>query len=306
MALAACSSNGSTGTSAPTPAPTPTPVPTPTPTPTASYTKFDALTGDQTYLTGCSLGIYSPSTGTIPDLQDTSLYSQGLRIAYTAATDSYVISGDGLSVRYGPADYASQSGGVKMWVKNDGAELFTIETPIADTPLDYARATFLDTLKDGVYHSYGCITGVPTLTFDVPTTSTITYTVQGGINATGRFSEDILPTIYSLPKGIGTFQVDFAMRKIQTTLHLIGLTAGQGAPRKQIDLGSVTGTGTIDPVSGAFSGTWTSTDHDVAGSFKGIFFGPQAQEFGYAFAIRGKDSGGAALFETRGVLNGKR
>jgi hypothetical protein len=112
-------------------------------------------------------------------------------------------------------------------------------------------------------------------------------------------------TNYSLAKTLVTFQADFAGKTVTATLHLIATTSGP-SPHTDVDLGTVTGNGTINATTGRFSGTWSSTDRDAHGNFAGSFFGPQAQEFGLTYSVEGKDGAGTRIFASYGAINGSR
>ena len=308
LILASCGADGSGGsasgtpTPSPSPTPSPTPTPTPTPTPVASYSTFDGLTGDQTYPTGCASAQFPAGLPTISSATD---FGAGLQFTYTAATQIYALNGDGVSLSFGPADHSALNSGANadVWIK--GGDDLTLEALTwAGTRMVYNRVSYLDTKKAGVSVAYACITGVPTLAFDVPTSGTAAFP-KAGMDAGAFTLSGGTVTNYSLAKTIVSFQADFAAKKVTITLHLIATTSGP-APHTDVDLGTVTGSGTIDGATGRFSGSWSSTDRDASGNFAGSFFGPQAQEFGLSYSVSGKDGAGTRVFASYGAINGSR
>lgn len=306
--LASCGSDGSGGstggtpTPSPSPSPSPSPTPTPTPTPVASYSTFDALTGDQTYPTSCAAAQFPAG---LPTISAATNFGNGLLFTYTAATQVYNLSGDGIAVNFGPGDYSTlnSTANTNVWIK--GSDDLTLEALTwGGTRMVYNRVSYLDSSKAGTPVAYACITGVPTLDFDVPTSGTAAFP-RAGMDAAAFSLSSGTVVHYALSKSILTFQADFAAKKVAITAHLTATTSGP-LPHTDVDLGTVTGNGTIDPASGRFSGTWSSTDRDVQGNFAGSFFGPQAQEFGLTYSVEGKDGTGTRVFASYGAINGSR
>ena len=306
LVLASCGSDGpgASGTGAPTPSPSPSPSPSPTPTPTpvASYSTFDALTGDQNYPTGCASAQFPAGLPTVSPATD---FGNGLQFTYTAATQIYALNGDGISRSFGPGDHSAlnSTANTDVWVK--GADDLTLETLTwGGTRMVYNRVSYLETSKAGVGIDYACITGVPTFAFDVPTSGTAAFP-KAGMDAAAFALNGGTATGYSLAKSIVTFQADFTAKTVTIMAHLIATTSGP-PPRTDVDLGTVTGNGTVDGTTGRFSGTWSSTDRDAQGNFAGSFFGPQAQEFGLTYSVEGKDGAGTRIFASYGAINGSR
>lgn len=303
LILASCGPDGSGGSPSgtPTPSPSPAPTPTPTPTPVASYSTFDGLTGDQTYPTGCvSLQIlatpFLPPKRTISPATD---FGNGLQFTYTAATQIRALNGDGVSVSFSPTDYSAINSGADTdaWLKSVGSDYLRLKAPTwAGTRMVYNRVFYLDTKKDNVTFSYTCITGVPTLAFDVPTLGTADFP-KIGFDATAVFERAGNFNSADLTQTVVSFQADFTAKKVTVVLHLI-LTG--------TDLGTVTGSGTIDGATGRFSGSWSSTDHTVTGgNFAGSFFGPQAQEFGLTYRVQ-EQVFSTSYLSSYGAITGSR
>jgi hypothetical protein len=118
--------------------------------------------------------------------------------------------------------------------------------------------------------------GYPTAVSDMPRSGTASYKtlVSGNIR-------DIRPTVDGATEygvgGTATFTANFGSGTVATDLTLVR--------SDQVSLGSYSGTGTIS--ANQFSGTFSSTDpYFQSGAFMGGFYGPGAQEMGYAFTIR--------------------
>ena len=310
LILASCGSDGSGGSTGgtpapsptPSPSPSPTPTPTPTPTPVASYSTFDALAGDQNYPTGCASAQFPAG---LPTVSPATNFGAGLQFTYTAATQVHALNGDGISLSFGPADHSAlnSTANADVWIK--GNDDLTLEALTwGGTRMVYNRVSYLDTSKAGTLVAYACITGVPTLDFDVPTSGTAAFP-KAGMDAAAFSLNSGTVVNYALSKSIVTFQADFAAKKVTIAAHLIATTSGP-PPHTDVDLGTVTGNGTIDAATGRFSGIWSSTDRDAQGNFAGSFFGPQAQEFGLTYSVDGKDGTGTRIFASYGAINGSR
>jgi hypothetical protein len=100
LTLSGCggSDGGSTGSALGTAngGATTTPPPTPTPPPPA-YVKYANLTGNQTFQSACA------TNGSGATAFSTA-YGGGPALVYTATTNSYLVSGNGITSSFGPAD----------------------------------------------------------------------------------------------------------------------------------------------------------------------------------------------------------
>lgn len=307
--LSACgggSGQGSTGPVAVTPGSpsTPTPSssssPTPTPGPAPSYTTYNNLTGDQTFKTACALLDFQ---GTVPNAFLTFPYGNGSTIALQSATQTYTISLDGKTLTFGPADVdPAAPSTVKAYIKPGevGNDRFSISGAGFDgAPLQYVRYASIYTSRFGRANLYPCVFGIPTLVTDVPSATTIAFP-KLTIGASVYDASSGTVVNYTLNHSTQTFVVDLSALRVDVSIHLIG-TPRTGT---DVDLGTVTGIATIDPATGRFDGTWSSTDREAIGYFSGAFFGPQGHEMGYAFGFNGRQ-GGTLAFSSAGTVFGK-
>lgn len=136
---------------------------------------------------------------------------------------------------------------------------------------------------------YSCIFGVPTRLDDLPTTS-FTYT-RGGLNGTAtNYPSSGAPESYAVTQSQVSVAVDAANTRVTTTVRLIGaLVNASGTSATTVDLGTYTGTATIDR-SGFYSGQLASPDRSIRNaSFAGWFFGPQASEAAFSIGLDSLD-----------------
>lgn len=212
----------------------------------------------------------------------------------------HALSGDGVSASFGPADYSAINSGADTdtWFKSGGPDSLTLKAPTwAGTRMVYSRVFRYDNIANfELPFYYTCITGVPTFAFDVPTSGTADFP-KIGLDATAFVDRAGNVSYSDLTQTIVSFQADFTAKKVTIVLHLI-LTG--------TDLGTVTGSGTIDGATGRFSGSWSSTDHAVSGgNFAGSFFGPQAQEFGLTYFVQ-EQVFSTSYFSSYGAITGSR
>jgi len=150
---------------------------------------------------------------------------------------------------------------------------------------------------------YHFLFGVNTPASDLPVSGTASYT---GI-ADGAFTDGAARYTIS---GTSALSADFTANTITASLNLIGVAEVGGAtPFTAV---SYSGTGGLDRTRSGidqYHGTLTSTGNPgYTGSFRGGFFGPAANEYGFLFTFsRGtksssNPSGGAGV----GVAVGKR
>lgn len=306
LMLAACSSGGGSsggGGGGTTPSPTPTatisPTPTPTSTPAPSYTKYADLTGDRTLTSSCTALIGGASP---PDVFPATQPGQGLSFAYTAATQNWMVTGDGVNLSFGPAEVdptTPANGQFYLKTGPEGTDRLRIQqTGITGVgPLEYARLVTVFTNLIGRPRSYTCMIGVPTLVTDIPAATSLTYRASFGGSGyvTSRGGTTAL---YSLGKTTVTLEANRITGKVTLSLHLIGTSSAGGA---DVDLGTVTGTADIDPATGGYYGTsWTSPTLNVNfGQFSGRFYGPQGLETEVAITLVADSPSGASPFSLR-------
>ncbi|MDB5673435.1 MAG: hypothetical protein JWM65_417 [Sphingomonas bacterium] len=309
LALAACGSGGSTPTptpssSTPTPTPaTPTPSPSSSPTPTPSYPTFASLTGDQSFSSACAALAQNTS---VPTVLPATNYGQGLTFAYQASTFTWTISGD-FTQSFGPAERdPTAPTGFTGYLKGNGSatdRFFITQPSTAGTGLDYLRQTYVLSNARGYPVSYYCVVGVPTHVSDVPAATTVTFTHNGLVGSSYDTSSGTM-IVRSLVHSTVTFTVNLTTLHVDTSVHLMGTP--QAAGSSDVDLGTITGSGTLDPATGGFYGAWSSTDREAIGNFGGTFFGPQGAEFSYAFSFGGRNSSAVAIFAAQGMAFGRR
>lgn len=302
--LAACGGGGtSVGLTPVVSGTTPTPSPsTPTQTPsTVSYQTFAALTGNQNFRTACASYLLA---GVPPVANPATAFGNGLALSYTAATDAYAISGDGLSLSFGPSDVdAAVLAPAKGYIKVDAGftQRFIIGRPApAAATLDYVRTIFLATQRGAGPTNYQCVFGVPTLTTDVPSMSSVAFTKVGlsGASSSYRLDTTTSPaslTTYSLENSTATLSVDLTTGAVRSVIHLLGtVRSAAGAGATNVELGTYTGTGTINTTTGSYSGQFTdASGNSLFAYFGGWFFGPQGREAGFAFNIVKQDANGS-------------
>jgi hypothetical protein len=121
--------------------------------------------------------------------------------------------------------------------------------------------------------------GFDTSDASMPRTGTATYKTF----VTGNMHERHAPGgVSEIPLGgSATFSANFGSGTIDTTLNLVR-ASDQGV------IGTFIGTGMMETglKLGQFAGRYSSTmPYFRSGGFTGAFFGPEAKEMGYAFAI---------------------
>lgn len=292
VSLAAC--GGDSVSSTPPPAPTPTPPP-------PTYLKLTDLSGDRTFKTA---GVkYDPGAAGFSNVSSLA-YPDGVQVAYTAASDSYTLSITGATTTtFVPSEIAQPQSApnVVQYLKRNSSgavtDVLTLIIPTSNgVSLNYTLvgtwgtnlATSTPTYRIGVG-------GIPTLASDVPKTGSATYTVGAGGSANNN------GTNYSLQgNSTATFAANFGSGTVATTLNLAGVTGSGATP---VSFGSFNGTGTISSTGPGFGGTFNGTAFNssaTSGVFSGVFFGPQAIEAGYAYALK------AGTFSAVGAVTGAK
>lgn len=278
-----------TPTPTPMPAPTPTPTPPPTLPPTTSGTLADAYKSDQDFRTGSAEVIATP------DLFQTrnGLYSasSGLRLYYDAATSTYTVSNaTGAPFDFGMGNESGSNTSFRQFGINqtDGVRrLRVLRTGASNPTLALSYASYGVWEYDAHYGSGPdgndrtfFYFGVPTAAEDMPRTGGGNYS---GV-AEGRLYDG--PRKFDL-RGTVSLLADFAQATLSTGLDLTEYNTNGSIP--PIALERITGTASITASSNQFDGTLATVSNGYVGSFRGAFFGPQADEFGYSFAINSPD-----------------
>lgn len=266
---------------------------------TPTYPKFADLTGDRSFVSSCAkqiLNTMPPTYGaaTLPD--------QGLAFAYTDATQVWAVTGDGLGLSFGPANVdTSLPSGFQAWAK-PGIGSFTDRLRyqtvgiVGIGPFEYMRTAQVITNASGASTTYNCIIGVPTEVSDVPATSLVTYqAVYGGSGYRTITGGATSP--FPLGRSTVALQADLLTGTVTTTIHFIGTPASG----PDVDLGTVTGTAAIDPLTGAYYGTsWSSADMTgVTGQFSGRFYGPQGKETAFVLTLAANSAAASPAYTLR-------
>ncbi len=308
--LAACGGGGGSGNvggvpvmSAPVPAPTSAPSPAPPPS-VAPYPTYAQLTGDQSFRTACAALRFDASPATpVPVVP----FGSGLTLSYTAATQTHVLTPNArdtglfgsLPRSYGPADRdpAAPAGVVGYLRTSNGfIERLSIGSNAAGgASPDYVRGfsarvpLYGATTSNPPGAQYSCIFGVPTRGDDLPTTD-VAYS-RGGLNGSAIAYPGVGPAeAYVINQSQVSVGTDAATNRITVRIRLVGaLLTTSGAATTMTDLGTYTGSATIDR-NGFYSGQLTSPDRLIRdASFGGWFFGPQASEGAFSLGFESID-----------------
>jgi hypothetical protein len=92
--------------------------------------------------------------------------------------------------------------------------------------------------------------------------------------------------------GTGTFDADFLHRMISYSSTATGTPEAGGSA---INFGTMTGTGSISTYSATFRGTGTANGNGYTMDVNGNFYGPNADEIGGVFNIRGNGGNGTGV-----------
>lgn len=308
-----------------TPTPTPTTSPTPTPTATPTYAAFPLTAAAEVFTVTAALS-YSGDAAAGPvtlGTAGTDGFANRVRLALqnvvtTTATTEVVVRENTEESRFTGADLLTAPAvGVLEYVFREttapttpGAftqlELYnnTIENPASTTT---PKESYLPTYKRVSYGSWWrgdstagakrvtyATMGYPTVSTDMPTTGTVSYTV----NVTGRSVISPAAGASSVDKlgGTATLSVNYATGLVTVTLNLIRPITG-------IVYGTFTGTGVILAGNNRFTGSF-DTGSTAGGTFQGLAYGSQAAEIGISFAISGAVAGGDS--RAVGVVIGKK
>lgn len=311
--VGACGGGGGGGTVV-TPTPTPGGSSSPSPSPSPTYTKVADLTGNWNFLTTCSgfTNDGGPPSPSVP-----SAFRQGLTLDYADATQTYTLTGRGVTFNFAPADLdPARPAGSRSYVKPSGLSVpdrFSIGASgfpgvggAAGTTLEYIGRLGLTSQRfpGGPVENYSCVYGSHTQVTDRPAGTTFTYSKTGltGIAYTrvDGAGGSVMTPAHSLTNTNVTFTANLATGKVDVVLTLIGtpLPTGSGA---DVNFGVIRGTADIDPDTGGFYGNWSSTDREAFGSFSGGFFGPQGKEAAFTYGFSGRNASGVRNFSVSGI-----
>lgn len=139
--------------------------------------------------------------------------------------------------------------------------------------------------SDSLYRVNFFLFGNPTTAVDMPKTGTANYK----LSVTGEIAISLFPVLI----GDGTLTANFAQGTIGTRLNLYAsygyafAPSGSSMATAAASLGRFDGTANISSDSSMFQGQFTSPNTSLTGTFHGAFYGPEAAEVGYAFALKG-------------------
>ena len=313
LVVAGCSGGDDGAT--PTPTPTSTASPSPSPTAAPTYAALPLAAAAEFFTVSAAMSYTGDATAGPVTLgaAGTDGFSNRVRLALqstatTAATTETVVREASEESRFTGADLLTvPAAGVTEYVYRESTapttagaftqlELYnnTIRNPA--TP-DTAPAGYLTTFTRSSYAAwwrgdstagakrvtYGTF-GYPTVSTDLPTTGTATYTttVAGRAviaPAAGASSVDKLT-------GTVTVSVNYATGLVTVTMDLSRVTAGGN-----VAYGTFTGTGAIPVGSTQFTGSF-GPGSTVGGTFQGVAYGSQAAELGISFALSGTVAAG--------------
>lgn len=304
---------------APTPAPTPTPTPTPTPVytppavespapphslaPTTTGTLTEALKTPQDFRTGSTQVEWDRVEGWLTTRN--SVYGQDERLRFFSTPDEGASDHDHSYHSAQFAAYNAPGGGFSNHPHStDPARVgWSLNMVGGGRSLYFRRPEFEDPLNPDLWLSYVSAGhwsfesfdaevgfyplysdtffyfGIPTAIDDLPRMGSASFIGIASGRLYGAYD------IYAL-SGTATLTADFSAGSFSTGMQLTG-TGRYGAGL--VDVGWFEGRGTISAASNDFQGIWTDSAYGYEGSILGAFFGPNAEEFGYSFAINSPD-----------------
>lgn len=313
LVVAGCSGGDDGAT--PTPTPTSTASPSPSPTATPTYAALPLAAAAEFFTVSAAMSYTGDATAGPVTLgaAGTDGFSNRVRLALqstatTAATTETVVREASEESRFTGADLLTvPAAGVTEYVYRESTapttagaftqlELYnnTIRNPASP---DTAPTGYLTTFTRSSYAAwwrgdstagakritYGTF-GYPTVSTDLPTSGTATYTttVAGRAvisPAAGASSVDKLT-------GTVTVSVNYATGLVTVTMDLSRVIAGGN-----VAYGTFTGTGAIPVGSTQFTGSF-GPGSTIGGTFQGVAYGSQAAELGISFALSGTVAAG--------------
>ncbi|WP_202131748.1 hypothetical protein [Aurantiacibacter rhizosphaerae] len=276
-------SSSPTPTATATPTPSPSPTPTPTPTPTFSYDKFDELSGDQQFATGCVE--FAPANGGAFQAMLVSSLGQFRQISYVEGSETWTVATiDGsASDSFGPAEFVELSGTVNIYRNTTTSPPNSFQ--FIQLEIDGQRAGYT---RAAAYFLGGqnalCTFGVPTVPDDLPSAGTLTFSnlVLGGSYAEWPGGGAAPTLTASIAGGSGTISGDTATGDftVEVTLTLreqSGTEYTRGPFR-------VAGSADVGSDAIGFLGRSDANASYVA-ELTGGLYGPQGDEAGFAMVI---------------------
>lgn len=260
-------------------------IPPPPPPPTFSYGSFP-LTKSASFETVTADRTTELDASSRPFVSSDAVTALGpsVTFSYDQNTGSYSISDSTNSASFTAAN-ASADGNFQEFAASstnasDQLSLFNNVSSSAPTGIQLSYLSFGSWLHSDSGTGASKLTyflfGFPTATDDMPRSGTATYnTIVAANEYLVGYEYQSGPTPLT---GSASFGADFGTGQIDTALTL------NRADNSEL-VGTFTGKGAIS--GSQFNGTFTATDpYFQSGSFYGSFFGPSAQEMGYAFDIR--------------------
>lgn len=303
LALAACGGGGGSssppataggGTATPAPAPAPTPPP-------ITYTAFDDLTGDQTFMTACAAGASTEFTVDANAFSATGFVT----IDRSASGDTFTVSGGTrageVNTTFRPEDIVQDEPGVltlfqRPTTANGLTEVLAFGTPQwPTTTAQYVRGAFFLALSEtGIPVGQNCIFGVPTELNDELPTSTITYTMEidaAGSAVTATSTAGPIQKAFNLAPTTFTISADPTTGVVSYTIDLKGFEQSAGPDGLPVDstevteFGTYTGSANVGGAAGEeaqfFAGDLLKEGAiGLNAQTSGWFFGPQGIEVG--------------------------
>jgi len=253
--------------------------------PPPTYTKLADLTGNQTFQ---SAGIHFVYGNNQVSGESIHKFGAGVTIAYNPTSDSYTLTApDGATDTFSsstsvfPVGYTPPANATVLF-NNTGSHL-TIPTLSSNSlNLSYLSLDYWTHIQAGTQSIYYMVSGVPTLARDMPRSGTASY--RTGI--AGSVFQGALPTYIVTTGSSSAFSADFGAGTVSTTIHLVAAQPNASAT----DFGSYSGNGSIASGGPGFSGQLapaSGTALSAYGEYSGTFFGPQAQEMGYGWYVKG-------------------
>ena len=253
-------------------------------TPAPTYKTLDQLSGNQTFQTA---GINLTNTTGTGGNYGTSNFGSGVTVAYTAASDSYLLTApNGTTATFAPGNVTGSVAGSYVSYSvpyAGGTDMLILSHPaIGGVALSY---TLLGNWGH-VVNSPSSVTinlavgGIPTQNADVPRTGTATYTtlITGG-GALGPINLVGGTTVSTTSSA--TFSANFGSNSVTTSLNLVNANT-------LASIGTFNGNGTISSSGPGFAGTLSGNFPGAVaatGEFSGVFTGPQAAEMGFAWRL---------------------
>lgn len=291
LALSGCgggSGGGSTsggGGTVVTPTPTPTTsAPTPTPTAVGSYPTYDSLSGVVRLMAANSGFIY---WSTFPFPVGVNPFGEGVGFEYDVSARSYASLNGPISRSFlaSELDPAPPEGTVH-YLKADGSYLW-IRQPNLAHPFQYVRFIDYRNVTDPGDPRVVEVTGIPTLTADLPTSGTYRYDLDAALWGDAYVIAGPSTTHYSISHSLFSVVVNYAARTVTAHVDVMGTPDGGGA---DVPLGTLDLATDFDGnvVSRSLTGSISTIDRFAA---DGIAFGPHVEEVGAVFMLTAISTG---------------